>query len=206
MNLHQAQDLVETLFAAWPSAAVTDTTRQVYVQSLRDLEVAEAQRAVTKAITTSEWLPTIAKVRALAIEDRLALPTAHEAWEMVLVRSRWTPTSFDPCVECAGEGTRLYESGDDGRTREERACAVCRGRGEVPTDDPPDLPGPAQRAYDLLGGSWTVRTTTEPGILRAQFLKAYDEFRREEITAANYESLGVLPAAAKRQAALEAAR
>jgi hypothetical protein len=38
-----------------------------------------------------------------------------------------------------------------------------------------------RRAFDLVGGSQAFRATDEPGILRAQFLKAWRELRGAEI-------------------------
>jgi hypothetical protein len=58
------------------------------------------------------------------------------------------------------------------------------------SERPRPLSGPAERAYRLVGGRHAVRSTDQPGILRAQFLKAYEEFRLEAIRAASGRALG----------------
>lgn len=44
-----------------------------------------------------------------------------------------------------------------------------------------DLPNPAKRALDLIGGTWAVRTCEYPLELRRQFKQAYDELRADAI-------------------------
>lgn len=45
------------------------------------------------------------------------------------------------------------------------------------------LPAPARRALDLLGGSYSWKTTETPSIMRSQFLRLYEEFARAETQA-----------------------
>jgi hypothetical protein len=43
------------------------------------------------------------------------------------------------------------------------------------------LPGPVKRALKALGGSWSWRQAENPSVMRAHFLKLYEEFRRQAI-------------------------
>lgn len=46
----------------------------------------------------------------------------------------------------------------------------------------------AKEARELLGGSWAIRTSDQPSITRAQYLKIYDELRDRTLVEANRRS------------------
>jgi hypothetical protein len=72
------------------------------------------------------------------------------------------------------------------------AVAVCEKRGALA-----DLPEAVRRALDHVGGTWALRTTEDPGVLRAQFLKAYDAYRRETLDSARLGTLVEVSAPAR---------
>jgi hypothetical protein len=43
----------------------------------------------------------------------------------------------------------------------------------------------AKEARELLGGSWAIRTSDQPSITRAQYLKLYEELREKTLRTAN---------------------
>lgn len=46
----------------------------------------------------------------------------------------------------------------------------------------------AREARELLGGSWAIRTSDQPSITRAQYLKIYEELREKTLQDANRRS------------------
>jgi hypothetical protein len=46
----------------------------------------------------------------------------------------------------------------------------------------------AKEARDLMGGSWAIRTSDQPSITRAQYLKIYEELRERTLQEANRRS------------------
>lgn len=57
------------------------------------------------------------------------------------------------------------------------------------------LPDVVREARDAIGGRWAIRTHDQPSILRAQFVKAYEELRVEAIHRATEQAAKALPAA-----------
>lgn len=198
MNADEASRVLGTLFAAYQNAEVLPATRAVYVRSVMDFTVNEVRRAINVAVATEKWLPTVAVLRDLVMEERLQLPYPQEAWELVQRTMDFKPTST-PCIACAGEGTRLYEPGDKDRIQDEVACEACNGLGEI-RGDGPRLDAVTQRTLSYVGGRHAVRNSDSPGMMRAQFVKAHEQFRREALRVANLTSLGVLEPAAIRLA------
>lgn len=47
-----------------------------------------------------------------------------------------------------------------------------------------------KRVVSLFGGTWSILNAEKPSIARAQFLKAYDEMRDEELRRMNVANLG----------------
>lgn len=45
-----------------------------------------------------------------------------------------------------------------------------------------------KEARELLGGSWAIRTSDQPSITRAQYLKIYEELREKALQVANRQS------------------
>jgi hypothetical protein len=188
MTAAQAKKVVDLLRAAFPRDVMQATSQAVYTRSLMEFTQAEAKRAVNVAVATHDRLPSVSAIRHLILEERLQLPEPMEAWEEA---NRWIALKLPAkrCIACAGYG---YPVG-----AEDEICAGCNGEGEVRQEKPP-LARPLKRALDFVGGNHAVRNATEPGIIRAQFLKAYESFRAAEIREANLVSLGVLEPAAER--------
>ncbi len=82
MTLQQAKRCVAVLLAAFPHARVMEQTSVVYEEALIDLEFEIVDRAVRALILTElDFIPSIAKIRARAIEYRDGLKRAGgEAW------------------------------------------------------------------------------------------------------------------------------
>ena len=84
-------EVMRVIFAAWPSQRQRMSTDDVhgmfavYSVGLGDLEVAKVKAAVTRLARTSEWLPTIAAIRAaVGVVEHGEQSTGTEAWETVL--------------------------------------------------------------------------------------------------------------------------
>lgn len=55
------------------------------------------------------------------------------------------------------------------------------------------LPQPVREARDAIGGPWAIRTHDQPSILRAQFIKAYEEIRAHTVIQATEDAARGLP-------------
>ena len=87
MTPHEAGDLVKRLLGAYPTQRQRMTGADIqgmtiaYTAALIDLEIADAKQAVENCIKTSEWIPTVAKIRAEVGElARGHRRTGSEAW------------------------------------------------------------------------------------------------------------------------------
>jgi DNA-binding protein Fis len=47
----------------------------------------------------------------------------------------------------------------------------------------------ARRVANLFGGTFNIKNADNPGVIRSQFMKTYDEFREDELREANLASL-----------------
>lgn len=89
MKRSESAELVMTIIAAYPSAKTTASTSQVYETMLGDLDVHAARAAVTKLITTSRFMPTVAEIRGAATElERGPVRSGADAWLDVLDQIR----------------------------------------------------------------------------------------------------------------------
>ena len=121
MKKHEVSKIVAYLAAAFPQAQVTEATSEVYETMLADLDFEPAQEAVHRLCATSEWLPTIAKIRATYTDiTRGPRRTGAEAHGDVLAEIRRVgaydkPRFVDPIVaECvASMGWRGLCLGDN---------------------------------------------------------------------------------------------
>lgn len=84
MNAPTIATSIATLAAAYPRADFPDETAQVYALMLSDLDPADVFAAVQRLLSGSRFLPTVAEIREQVAEARAQLPTAAEAWEIVL--------------------------------------------------------------------------------------------------------------------------
>lgn len=83
------EESIATLAAALgPMEGIPAHTVDVYEAALADLGEGELHAAVRHLIETQEerWFPTVATIRRLVLERRLALPSPAEAWEQVQTR------------------------------------------------------------------------------------------------------------------------
>jgi hypothetical protein len=76
---------IAALAAAFTTNGVEQATVALYLQALRDIPERDLQDAVMHLIDTQHerWFPTIATIRALVFQQRLALPTPEHAWELI---------------------------------------------------------------------------------------------------------------------------
>lgn len=108
MEKADAAELVALLSMAFPRPPMQEGTMQVYESMMLDLPRETAQAAVQRLITSSRFLPTIAEIRAAAVEVvRGPKRAGAEAWGDVTMairrvgRYRPPPDFDDPLVsEC----------------------------------------------------------------------------------------------------------
>lgn len=190
-QLRALRQAVAMLKAAYPDRMMGEQTEAVWLKSLSDFSGDEVRDAVNVAVASEVRMPSIARVREIVFERRLNLADPHQAWERVTAFVHFRGKTVK-CIACAGFGTAT--GGED-------VCPTCRGNGEVQdASDRPVLTEVERRALDFVGGRHEARSSDRPAVVRAQFLKAYEQFRSEEIRVANLTSLGVLEAPARRLA------
>lgn len=83
-------DLAEALMLlrdAYPRQPFGERAIVVYAEQLADLDETDVYLAVQEIVRTQERAPTISEIRRTVAETKLALPTAEEAWEMVLANA-----------------------------------------------------------------------------------------------------------------------
>jgi hypothetical protein len=74
--------IVASLAAAYPRG-MRDETLAVYCEDLRDCDPAALRAAVVYLRRTSEWLPTLAEIRAVLVDRATDFPRAAAAWHTV---------------------------------------------------------------------------------------------------------------------------
>jgi hypothetical protein len=90
-NQHQHPEIIRIIggmAAAYPNFTVPRETFRVYAHLLEDIPLDLLRAAVSQAIATSEWFPTVAKLRQIAGELQARVsgqqpPTPFEAWAEV---------------------------------------------------------------------------------------------------------------------------
>lgn len=178
--------LLETMWAAF-GVDPESVTREVFDESLRDVTDVELAVAVNEVVMSDTRPPTIARLREVVFQRRLRFADSFEAWDKV-ARIAHGHSPRRKCVDCAGFGTAIGG---------EAPCPVCKGIGDVPTDPHPTLDEPTRKALETIGGSWAVKTTDRPEVLRAQFMKAHEHHRAVAVRKANMISMGMLEPAAE---------
>lgn len=200
MRESQAQALVAILLANYPRADWPEPTQKVYRAALADFEYVEAQTAVRRIVSVSEWPPSIAELRRTIVEARLGLPADVEAWDMATrhaaARGPGAPRRY--CLACAATGRSI--DAEDG------LCPECQGTGEddvLDLDRMPPVPDPIPAAVRAVGGWRTLRTSERPEHLRRDFLDAYRRLRAERVERENLRMLGANDGALVEAAARE---
>jgi hypothetical protein len=104
--------LVGVMAACYPSTQMADASVKAYVSMLKDIPLPVLEVAIEQAANVSEFLPTVAKIRDMALAlTRPARVSALEAWGLVKEQMRLrgiyrSPEFSDPlianAVECIG--------------------------------------------------------------------------------------------------------
>lgn len=107
MTRAEITELLAIIAAAWPGGHFAGRTVDVYRNMLADLDYPAAQAAVSRLITTSRFLPTVAEIRSAAVDvTQGPRRLGGEAWGDVVAEIRRVgyvgePRFDDPCVtEC----------------------------------------------------------------------------------------------------------
>lgn len=176
MTRAEAAKLVAILANAYPAARVTEETSELYEAMLADLDFGAVQRAAARHIATSKWFPTVAELRAAAVEVALGpRRTGLEAWGDVVAAIRFVGAYGAPrfddalvaeCVRtlgwrglCLGDNevsdrarfSELYESlaqraRVDAVAGESLSLPAPRARGELPSSERHDALPAKRRA------------------------------------------------------------
>jgi hypothetical protein len=158
--------IIAALAAAFPQREIGPETIGTYVRALADIPVAELEQAAKALTLDSQWFPTVRDLRRTVAETRLQLPAGEAAWAQAL---EWADTR--PTIRCT---------------------AGCTNGGEIPNTDRLELQQPVRQALEHIGGAAAIATSENLGILRAQFLKAYDHVRDEALRDENLGSAGLM--------------
>lgn len=156
MKRSEVAMLVAELMQAYPQSQTGPATSAIYERELEDLDRALALDAVRRLVRTSKWLPTIAEIRAAAVEVRNGPKRpAVEAWGDVVAAIRFVgsyqpePPFADPLVAEAVRlmGWRNLCLGDNDVADRARFCELYDGlqtreRVEVAAGSMRALPAP----------------------------------------------------------------
>jgi hypothetical protein len=83
MTPPEAIKLVAQLASAFPRTPLLDLTQATYADNMVDLSAEVGAAAVQRLIRTVKWLPTIAEIRAAAVDVACDELSPAEAWEEV---------------------------------------------------------------------------------------------------------------------------
>jgi hypothetical protein len=106
--------------------------------------------------------PETRRAYVAALQD-VPLPLLRDSIRDLIRSSRYLPTIRDIRERVAERGFDLpgpFEAWE-----------------QIVARPPRPLPEPVRRALNMVGGSWEVRNTTTPGLLRRDFIAAYQEIR-----------------------------
>lgn len=170
MKPDEALELVAGMIDMYPRQDMRPRTAELYVRGLADLPYDDALLALDEHQATSDWFPTVAEIRRLVAERRLQLPGPAEAWELLQL---WIADGKEwvPCTDCGGTG---WIAANDS------PCTTCRAEGKV-RPERRAVPSALRRATEVVGGEYALTHSEEPGISRAQWMRAYTEFRDLEL-------------------------
>lgn len=106
MTATESREVVRMILSGWPaqrqrmSAEDTQGMALFYAAGLEDIDVAAARAAIIRLARTSEWMPTVAAIRAAAITNELGARRAGaEAWGEVLAAMRTKGSHRYPGVD-----------------------------------------------------------------------------------------------------------
>lgn len=135
------QQLLADLRRAFPRQTVDAGTIQVYHRELADIPADVLETTVRAIIRTAEWFPTIAEIRAAAVERMLALPDEASALAQIDARMAWARLGEDTrgdrpdvhpvvrsCVEYVGGYHAFRTTDEGGRLRAQFARAYREAR------------------------------------------------------------------------------
>lgn len=80
MKPSETLTLVRSLVAAFPRQDVSPETMKIYCEMLADLDHSRAQEAINRIIASGKFFPTIAEIRAAAVEGQTLMPDIEQAW------------------------------------------------------------------------------------------------------------------------------
>jgi hypothetical protein len=164
----QARVWVAQLRAHYPRGTFTQDNFDAYTRLVQRWPDGGATQVLAHLIATLPHLPATSEIAQAFATAAVGAPLAVVAWEQVQAYVAYTPVYVD-CTVCGGTGDDTARGG---------GCSHCRGLGEVERPGRPPLHPVARRAMESMGGAYTVRTAAEPGIVRAQYLRTYEDFLR----------------------------
>lgn len=153
--------------ASWPRVQLGKDHCDALVVSLSDLPIDEVEHALGYCRNTMTFPPAIAEIRRVVALHRLRHPEPAEALEIVMA---YTLERLKP---------RRVPCGCRDGWNEHEVCNRCRGEGTVAVFTV-ELPEPARRALNLIGGHQGIAESDKPGIVRREFVRYYEEFRRQD--------------------------
>lgn len=125
MKPSQVVRCLRRLRALYPDKLLSSETMASYAAMLADLSVDQLAAAIEKHAATSRYWPSVAELRALAVEDEAA-PPAEIAWGEVMravssvgrYRSpQWSHPAIEAAVEAVGGWQRVCDDDTEGVLR-----------------------------------------------------------------------------------------
>ena len=141
-TLEEVSEILGIASQAYGHYELTDETIDVYHRLLQDLEQPLLQASIEQCIAECEFFPTVAKIRAKALDltRDTSIPTAFEAWEEVVQNARHSCGNFSypmiaDAVRAIG-GIKMLGMADKGDMISHRARFLeCYGTLEKRGDD-----------------------------------------------------------------------
>ena len=143
-------EAVAILRAAYPRQDFPDATVALYVRYLADRDSAGVVRAVDRLIRRSRFLPSIAEILEEEAEERLALPSAEEAWVLASGESGELPGPVRDALNDVGGRWALRTSEVPGATRKHFIDAYAARRREAIRVDTGAAPRPELEGHRVL--------------------------------------------------------
>lgn len=109
---------VAILRAAYPGQDFPDDSVRLYVRMLAGEPEADVVRAVERLIRRSPWLPKVADILREVAEERLQLPSAEEAWSLIVdLEAPPLPKAVRDAMSAAGGRWTIMHSENPTATR-----------------------------------------------------------------------------------------
>lgn len=164
----------------YPNSPITDlnvaAVMDTFFETLSDLSFETVEAAVRQYQSVETFFPTPGKLREIAMDLQMlamGVPTASEAWGMVLTAERHVPSVW--CEVGAELRNKAYDGYSAQYSRHMNECMFCK-------------PGGFREVYDhrvveetvkVLGGR-DIIITDNPTADRARFIDAYREIVARE--------------------------